>query len=82
MIAVRDHIPLKQGLRRIRSQHTLATLERPRPYSIKTRIKTSILRVRDLHPLVRDHIPLKQGLRLDVIGSRTRPPRLSETIFH
>ena len=39
---VRDHIPLKQGLRQ-REQWSINVIDvRPRPYSIRTRIKTRI----------------------------------------
>ena len=42
-LIVRDHIPLKQGLRRIHSCMRESLLLRgPRPYSIKTRIKTNL----------------------------------------
>ena len=61
---VRNHIPLKQGLRLVLCAYS-QYVKGPRPYSIKTRIKTihkKELSVRTTH--VRDHIPLKQGLRL------------------
>ncbi len=40
---VRDHIPLKQGLRRRHHFLTPALNSCPRPYSIKTRIKTKVI---------------------------------------
>ena len=59
---VRDHIPLKQGLRRLPVDE-ISNLHLPRPYSIKTRIKTKKLNYTIRSIPVRDHIPLKQGLR-------------------
>ena len=38
---VRDHIPLEQGLRLILTGCLHTSLDRQRPYSIRTRIKTT-----------------------------------------
>ena len=62
-LPVRDHIPLEQGLR-----PSLLTIVAPpvlcqRPYSIRTRIKTSEKHSQPISISVRDHIPLEQGLR-------------------
>ena len=38
---VRDHIPLEQGLRRLRFQRFQRSDGCQRPYSIRTRIKTN-----------------------------------------
>ena len=62
-IVVRDHLPLKQGLRR---EHffLLHIVVSTRPSSIKTRIKTEVNTLYKLFvSSVRDHLPLKQGLR-------------------
>ena len=62
---VREHIPLKQGLRRGRGPYLGDICSQgQRAYSIKTRIKTLLLWSQGLpNTLVREHIPLKQGLR-------------------
>ena len=39
---VRDHIPLEQGLRRLRFQRFQRSDGCQRPYSIRTRIKTTL----------------------------------------
>ena len=52
-----------------------------RPYSIRTRIKTLILKLRIFGIIVRDHIPLEQGLRLN-FHRTTNYEKGSETIFH
>ena len=66
---VRDHIPLEQGLRlHLRDPVVLAPGSQ-RPYSIRTRIKTLLLRSSAAAlSTVRDHIPLEQGLRLSKFG--------------
>ena len=63
-VPVRDHIPLEQGLR-LRFRQACAWVHaRQRPYSIRTRIKTSPMTpVMMMSWRVRDHIPLEQGLR-------------------
>ena len=62
-IRVRDHIPLEQGLRPAAHDAVGSRLGQ-RPYSIRTRIKTSLLPSSPQgQPRVRDHIPLEQGLR-------------------
>ena len=60
---VRDHIPLEQGLRQGCQPWRRRKLLRQRPYSIRTRIKTSPGKRLHRDPPVRDHIPLEQGLR-------------------
>ena len=40
-MAVRDHIPLEQGLRRLMPCPELSSVPGQRPYSIRTRIKTA-----------------------------------------
>ncbi len=67
---VRDHLPLKQGLRHrlIKTNAKLVTTCQ-RPSSTKTRIKTIDPGNRSGHLRVRDHLPLKQGLRLGTVKS-------------
>ena len=65
---LREHIPLKQGLRLpiivILLLHLSMT---QRAYSIKTRIKTMSIDFIALSvSVLREHIPLKQGLRRSV----------------
>ena len=63
LLSVRDHIPLEQGLRlRVINLNNLFRRSQ-RPYSIRTRIKTTGFRDDNSYSLVRDHIPLEQGLR-------------------
>ena len=60
---LREHIPLKQGLRR-RIFLSSAVEHRPqRAYSTKTRIKTMFQILILVGDFLREHIPLKQGLR-------------------
>ena len=64
LLIVRDQHPLKQGLRHFLLVGSVVTLERPRPTSTKTRIKTLSSESRSsLFAEVRDQHPLKQGLR-------------------
>ena len=52
---VRDHIPLKQGLRRNVNNVTVVKRS-PRPYSIKTRIKTLLYLAAEIHGFVSETI--------------------------
>ena len=65
IVALADHIPLKQGLRLGLHCCIDFHLFTRRPYSIKTRIKTpgSSTTTNQGFRLLADHIPLKQGLR-------------------
>ena len=70
---VRDHLPLKQGLR-LKYFSLCIFYAGQRPSSIKTRIKTTSgwnLQASSLQA-VRDHLPLKQGLRLNPVRASTR----------
>ena len=61
---LREHIPLKQGLRPLIQLSGSSLMNPQRAYSIKTRIKTTFLvsAARTIS-MLREHIPLKQGLR-------------------
>ena len=78
--AVRDHIPLEQGLRPEYLKYKIMLVFRQRPYSIRTRIKTSRVKKEAVGLSVRDHIPLEQGLRLSPL--LLSDCLTSETIFH
>ena len=68
-IELADHIPLKQGLRRCDIYADRNSYSPRRPYSIKTRIKTSRAPGSESPQRgLADHIPLKQGLRLQTFG--------------
>ena len=60
---VRDHLPLKQGLRLVKLWDFAEVYYCQRPSSTKTRIKTKAMSVLLDVLQVRDHLPLKQGLR-------------------
>ena len=61
---LREHIPLKQGLRLPNDQYKIPIPIPQRAYSIKTRIKTPLcLYLLEDEAALREHIPLKQGLR-------------------
>ena len=79
---VRDHIPLKQGLRRRSNDIVRLLLEGLRdhnPLQQGLRLLTWSFRW-SFHSCVRDHIPLKQGLRpLDLIAGLN--PRLWFHLF-
>ena len=61
ILTLREHIPLKQGLRQCHAYFYAYFPQRA--YSTKTRIKTVLMLVVLILPWLREHIPLKQGLR-------------------
>ena len=83
-LAVREHIPLEQGLRRNGRRWTGCSNDRcQRAYSIRTRIKTQNSTLSKPFDLaVREHIPLEQGLRRIFLISSMIASGLSESIFH
>ena len=65
MFKVREHHPVKQGLRLDPDHFFQSEYKSPRAPSSKTRIKTLALAPCSLEKItVREHHPVKQGLRL------------------
>ena len=79
---VRDHIPLKQGLRLnpvfLNTPSRIVRDHIPLKQGLRQGNEGDIV---TLSPVVRDHIPLKQGLRRAVEGTKVLRGG-SETIFH
>ena len=64
MFALKEHIPVKQGLRLLTFSILPLTIMSQRAYSSKTRIKTMTLCVLPILTVgLKEHIPVKQGLR-------------------
>ena len=61
--AVRDYLPLQQGLRPPATRTGTSRMERQRLSSTTTRIKTLRLLLLRKFTKVRDYLPLQQGLR-------------------
>ena len=61
---IREHIPLEQGLRLLKSTLSTKNCNYQRAYSIRTRIKTVGDFLSEFVNVIREHIPLEQGLRL------------------
>ncbi len=83
LITVRDHIPLKQGLRpRNQPAKRVAHEGCPRPYSIKTRIKTQPRKESTtLHSLRPRPYSIKTRIKTPAQNTMI-PSMMSETIFH
>ena len=62
-VALREYVPLKQGLRQVRVTSILGYLTPPRVCSTYTMIKTSAICHEEATRVLREYVPLKQGLR-------------------